>query len=400
MSEQRHKHMYRILSLFSGCGGLDFGFVGGFDFFGRHYMDHRAEVVFANDIDKHASKCYNDNIGIGHSLCLTKDIRDIPIDEIPNFDIMTAGFPCQPFSIAGSRKGVKDEHGRGTLFEECERILRGSIERGHKPKAFVFENVKGILSSKLEDGTPVTEEITKRMNALGYKVSIRLLKACDYGVPSTRERVFVVGVSEECPGYDFDKLQDIVREYDIPSVMFGTHRKLMVGNVIQHTEKLTGNEYLPFSPGSQDMINKVGVCKVTAEDLKLFGTDKDTIEDIPDNLKRGRSWKDVPYDLLPARLQNMRDNPKKYRSPVFYRRHNIGEINGTITASATPERCAITHPLENRRYTVREIARIQSFPDTFFFDGIPLKERYKVIGNSVPPVLAWIVSEQLIRTIC
>ena len=113
----------------------------------------------------------------------------------------------------------------------------------------------------------------------------------------------------------------------------------------------------------------------------------------------GKSWKDIPYELLSPRFKRIYDDPKRYHSPKFFRRFAYGEINGTITASAQPENCGITHPIENRRYTVREIARIQSFPDNFLFTSIPLQSRYKVIGNAVPPILGWVVASALITHI-
>jgi hypothetical protein len=96
-------------------------------------------------------------------------------------------------------------------------------------------------------------------------------------------------------------------------------------------------------------------------------------EDLPAVVYEGRSWKDIPYELLSPRFKKIADDPKKYHAPKFFRRFAFGEINGTITASAQPENCGITHPVENRRYSVRECARIQSFPDEYGFGSIPLQ---------------------------
>ena len=144
----------KIASLFSGCGGLDLGFTGGFTFRGHEYNRLNTAILFANDFDQDAKTCYNSNplLVEDGAQCLLADIRDIEAENIPNFDILLAGFPCQPFSNAGKRKGVNDANGRGTLFAECERIIRSKIENGHRPQAFVFENVRGILSSKMPDG--------------------------------------------------------------------------------------------------------------------------------------------------------------------------------------------------------------------------------------------------------
>ena len=393
------KKTYRVASLFSGCGGLDLGFKGDFDYLGHHFAKNDVQVVFANDFDVDASTCYNSNCLLtrdGDAECLLSDIRNIDAGEIPDYDILLAGFPCQPFSNAGNRKGVKDKNGRGTLFEECERILKAKIHCGTKPKAFVFENVRGILSSKMDSGITVPEEIRRRMEALGYNVSMKLLCASDYGVPQSRYRVFIIGVTNDMPHFDFDMLKSVVQEYNIPSVSFGRDEKLLLGNILQDVETKPNNDYWEYTAATQRMVELIGPCASGNDGFRFFksGFKK---EELPLGVKTGRSWKDIPPELLPPRFKRIYDNPKKYHAPKFYRRFALGEINGTITASAQPENCGITHPIENRRYTVREIARIQSFPDDFVFSSIPLQSQYKVIGNAVPPILAWVVANALLR---
>ena len=120
------------------------------------------------------------------------------------------------------------------------------------------------------------------------------------------------------------------------------------------------------------------------------------IEQIPE----GGSWKSIPYENLSPRFKRIRDDMKRYHAPNFYRRFSRDEINGTITASAQPENCGITHPTENRRYTIREIARIQTFPDDFLFIDDSLKNvvaMYKVIGNAVPCHLAEVIAEAIME---
>lgn len=391
----------KVASLFSGCGGLDLGFTGGFEFMGKEFAKHSTRIVFANDFDVDASTCYNSNPllhGEGHAPCLLADIRSVEASAIPDYDILLAGFPCQPFSNAGNRKGVNDKNGRGTLFEECERILKDKIDRGKRPKAFVFENVRGILSSKMDSGVTVPEEIRKRMEALGYNVAMQLVCASDYGVPQSRYRVLIVGTDKHLPTFDFSKLKEVVQAYGIPSVSFGMSNKLLLGNILQGVEQHPNNEVWAYTTGTQHMIELIGPCIVGKEGFKYF-QDGNSLQALPAEIKVGRSWKDIDPDLLPPRFRRIYDNPKKYHAPKFYRRFALGEINGTITASAQPENCGITHPFENRRYTVREIARIQSFPDNYDFGAIPLQSQYKVIGNAVPPVLAWVLAKALISTI-
>lgn len=392
---------YKIASLFSGCGGLDLGFSGGFQFMGNEYPKHQTKVVFANDFDKDASTCYNSNTLLTEdgAECLLEDIRNVEVENIPDYDILLAGFPCQPFSNAGNRKGVNDDNGRGTLFEECERIIEGKINIGKKPLAFVFENVRGILSSKMPDGTTVPQEIQKRMERLGYNVSIKLVCSSNYGVPQNRYRVLIVGIAKEIgKTFDFTKMDEIVNSKNIPSVAQGNKEKLLLGSILQGLENLPDSDFWAYSATTQKMVDDIGSCVHGADAIELF-QDGFEIENLPKEVFEGRSWKNVSPDRLSPRFKKIYDDPKRYHAPNFFRRFAYGEINGTITASAQPENCGITHPIHNRRYTVREIARIQSFPDNYLFGAIPLQSRYKVIGNAVPPIMGWVIAKALLETI-
>lgn len=394
--------IYRVLSLFSGCGGLDLGFLGGFEVLGKKYNRLPTKIVFANDFDVDATTCYNANTLLTKNgdKCIQADIRDIKTSDIPNFDILLAGFPCQPFSNAGNRKGIYDSNGRGTLFEECERIIRNKVEIGEKPLAFVFENVRGILSSKMSNGTTtVPQEIQNRMSSLGYDVSIHLVCAADYGVPQMRYRVIIVGIDRNSgKSFDFNTMQKVVHTYDIPSLSFGKSEKLRLGYIFQNINLIPQEGIWEYSKSTQQMIEKIGACKHGAQAISWF-SEGYSIEKLPEVAFCGKSWKDIPPEDLTPRFKKIYDNPKKYHSPKFFRRFAFGEINGTITASAQPENSGITHPVENRRYSIREIARIQSFPDSYHFDSIPLQSRYRVIGNAVPPVLGWVIASALINTL-
>lgn len=328
----KHTDKPKLISLFSGCGGLDLGFEkAGF------------EKVWANDFDADAQAVYSLNLGDIDG----RDIRTVDEKEIPQGDILTAGFPCQPFSSAGSRKGVYDS--RGMLYKECLRIIQDKM-----PKVIVFENVRGLLSTKYIDGRNLADVIVEdlsAMNEVGYNVVHKLLNASDYGVPQNRQRVFFVGVRKDL-GVNF---------------IFPPKQK---------KEHLTLRHILDIPNTVKNQVDWV----LSPQALEM-------IKYIPE----GGSWKDVPYEKLAPRFQRIRDNMKKYRSPNFYRRFSRDEINGTITASAQPENCGIIHPTENRRYTIREVARIQSFPDDFLFiDDSPknIVAMYKVIGNAVPVSLA------------
>lgn len=333
----------RLISLFSGCGGMDAGFKkAGFD------------IVYANDFDSDAQTVYSLNLGKIDK----RDILTVSEDEIPDGDILTAGFPCQPFSNAGSRKGVHDS--RGMLYKECLRIIERKM-----PKVIVFENVKGLLSTKYIDGRNLSEVIVEdlsTMNGIGYNVVYQLINASDYGVPQNRQRVLFVGVRK-----------DLERTFKFPQKQ--KKDNLTLRHILDVPADVENNVDWPFSPQALEMINYIN---------------------------EGGSWKDVPYEHLAPRFQRIRDDMKKYHSPNFYRRFSRDEICGTITASAQPENCGIIHPTENRRYTVREVARIQTFPDDFkFVTDTPknITAMYKVIGNAVPVNLAYNIAKAIMEQV-
>ena len=138
----------RVASFFCGCGGTDVGLLGDFDFQEKHYDSNNMEIVYANDIDPNACAIFEKNFGV---IPDSRDIREVKSDEIPEFDILTGGFPCQSFSIVAQnpvRLGIKDE--RGKLFFEMCRVLREK-----QPKCFIAENVKGIMTANKRSAFPL-----------------------------------------------------------------------------------------------------------------------------------------------------------------------------------------------------------------------------------------------------
>ena len=389
--------MLKTVSLFSGCGGLDLGVQGGFDFMGRNYPKNDYQLVFANDFDNDALNTYKaNNKYFNENHLVAGDIRSVETNSIPEFDVLFAGFPCQPFSNAGNRKGVEDDNGRGTLWEECKRIFQHAInDFKEKPKAFVFENVRGIMSSKMPNGKTVPNEIKDRMEQLGYNVSMKLVKSSDYGVPQNRYRYLIVGIRSDLGFFDFSTMDQIVKDFSLPNVENDPY-ELSLGYVLatMPNNAKQVNEFWKYSPQGQKMVDMIGVCADGAETFDKF-VSKTPLNKISDTITTGKSWKNINPADLPERFKKIHNDPKKYHAPNFYRRFALGEIAGTITASAQPENCGITHPFENRRMSLREVARIQSFPDDFTFPYKSINGAYKVIGNAVPPVLGWVVARAL-----
>lgn len=383
----------KVLSLFSGCGGLDLGVIGNFEFKGKKYKRNKFSIAFSNDFDKAATKVYNKNFKYFKHNITEKDIALLDHREIPDFDFLIGGFPCQPFSSAGLRKGITDD--RGTLFENAIEMFQISIEKGKKPIGFMFENVRGITSSKMPDGTTVPDEIVKRMELLGYNTNYKLIKASNYGVPSNRYRLFIVGFRKDIGYFDYNLMDEVVAENNIPNIKTSPYN-LYLGSVLCDIpeDAPQRNDYWKYSPAGQKMVESIGFCEDGNIALGEFKENK-PLSAISETITQGRSWKNMPYEDLTPRFKKIWDDPKKYRAPNFYRRFALGEINGTITASAQPENCGITHPFEHRRFTVREIARIQSFPDDFEFPHTTIANAYKVIGNAVPPILGWVFAKSV-----
>lgn len=190
---------FDFIDLFAGIGGIRLGFeqAGG-------------RCVFSSEIDSSACKTYMANFGEMPS----GDIREIDARDIPDFDILLAGFPCQAFSIIGKKEGFADETS-GTLFFEIERILKAK-----HPPAFLLENVRNLAS---HDGGKTFRIIYDHLRSLGYFVHAQVLNALDYGVPQKRERVIIVGFSEDVPfefpapvpAFERKTLSDIL-EKDVP----------------------------------------------------------------------------------------------------------------------------------------------------------------------------------------
>ena len=331
---------YTHVSLFSGCGGFDLGLrAAGF------------KTLFANDINEAAALTYRRNLGEIH----VADIRTVRLPDIHDPDVLTAGFPCQPFSNAGLRKGTKDE--RGGLYLAALKAVKTL-----QPKTVIFENVRGLLSS-IHEGRRVIEIIVDNLSKLGYKVNFSLVNAALHNVGSERLRVFIVGVRRDQALH--------LGTFAFPSKV--KRAELALKNIVFDIPDGTLNQkdVMVFTPQTQE--------------LEKY---------IPE----GGSWKDIPDKFLPERMKKIKKNVVRYHYPKFYRRFDRNEIAGTITASFKPEKAGVFHPRKHRGFSVREVARIQSFPDWFEFMGA-VPEMYQQIGNAVPPRLSYELGCQLVRVL-
>lgn len=334
-----------VVSLFSGCGGMDLGFKGGFDFLGKHYDDNPFNIIFANDIFKQAADMYEDNFDMKVE---RRDIKKLDINkDFPdkNVDVVLGGFPCQSFSYSGKRKGLSDP--RGQLYLQMIRVIDH-----YKPKMFIAENVDGIRNSrKNKEGqnvdTSALDVILNDFDEHGYNVQYHVLLAADYGVPQMRRRVIIMGIRKN--------LGDVTNEY-YPLQTY------------DETGKNTGRKWL---------------------------TARDSIDDLWDEVNRTTIPNQTSRDISKAKFypgKKMQGNNRiaaDKPAPTIRAEHH-----GNIEAHYRT-----TLPDENdmngwRRLSVRECARLQSFPDSYNFTA-SASSAYKAIGNAVPPVLAWNIARSV-----
>ncbi len=387
---QMSKKKYRAIGLFSGCGGLDLGFIqAGFD------------IVWANDFEKDCVETYKNNIG---NHIVLGDIKNIPSSQIPDkIDVVLGGWPCQGFSIANKKRNKKDE--RNFLYLEMLRIIKDK-----QPKIFVAENVKGILS--LHNGQ-VIRMILDDFKKLGYDVEFKLLKSSDYGVPQHRERVVIIGnrigVKNQYPDILYGDAQNL----------FTKKKYVTVEEAIGHLSNVRTRDK-SFNFKGKKIHNHVARTNVSD---KFWGRKhKVNQHDICDYLKYWRNksnwstkkidehfgykhtaghWfrKDNNSGSIPRpsdwwELKKILKFDDKYDKQVTefvekeivfeqsLRISNWKRPSDTLTATG-PE----IHPNKKRRLSVRECAAIQTFPDDFIFYG-SIGSMHRQIGNAVPVRMA------------
>ena len=330
----------KIISLFSGCGGLDLGFTNaGFN------------LIYANDNDPVVWETFEKN----HNIKIDKrSLFDIKSSEIPKADGIIGGPPCQSWSLAGEMRGAKDE--RGQLFYEYIRVLKSK-----KPCFFLAENVPGIISR-----THIEEfnKILGRLSALGYTVTYRLVDARNYGIPQERKRVIVVGI-----------------------------------------KKSLGIRFIFPQPTHSEKGNKT----LNGEKTQKWLTLKDAIGDLSDPVpakeknKANESLAEANHEYMNGSFSSIymsRNRRRKWDQPSFTIQA------GGRHAPLHPSSCEMTKVEKDlwkfkgtnpifRRLSVREAARIQTFPDNFIFHYKNIADGYKMIGNAVPVKLAEVIAKKI-----
>jgi DNA (cytosine-5)-methyltransferase 1 len=307
--------MMRVVSLFSGAGGLDLGLINA-----------GLDVVWANDIFEDAAATYRRNVG---NHVDTRDICSIKSSEIPNCDVVVGGFPCQGFSVANW--GRTSEDPRNQLYKELLRVVRDK-----QPRYFVGENVKGLASMGKGE---ILRQIIREFEALGYNVRHQVLNAADYGVPQKRMRLVLVGVRRDQP----DNLAfPPTPTHADPSrgKLGGLKPWLAVGAALAHFP-------------DPDSANNLHNHECSKYKLRFNG-----------HLGHRFIEPSLPSPTVTAR----------------------GDERGGVVV--------LHHPNNQRRMTARELAAVQSFPDTFAFVGTKTSA-YRQIANAVPPLLGEAIGRML-----
>ncbi len=347
-----------VISLFSGAMGLDIGLAKA-----------GLNVVIGQDFDASCVKTMRAN---GHKV-LEGDIREIEPQQLLSLTglhigepfLICGGPPCQPFSTAGKRLGINDP--RGSLFMDFIRMIDYI-----RPRFFVMENVKGIMSAPLkhvplaerDDKDPeqrlgtVLDVILSEFNKLGYKTVYGVLDAVNYGVPQFRERFVLIGSRDN---------EDIF--LPIP-----THFQMHQNQEYQWKSVRSVIEDLEFDSGE---------CATLSDERLKF------LKMVPE----GGNWRDLPEDIIPIAMGGA------YTSGGgkvgFYRRLSYDQPSPTVVTSPVQKATMMCHPTQNRPLSVKEYTRIQQFPDNWIFTGTTAA-KYRQIGNAVPVGLAEAIGKAVI----
>ena len=331
---------YKLIELFAGGGGLALGMEkAGF------------KSVLLNEIDKDA--CNTLRINRPEWNVIEGDIAKVDFKPYKNkIDILSGGFPCQAFSYAGKKLGFEDT--RGTLFYEFARAVKES-----NPKVLVAENVRGL---EKHDDCRTLEVISNIIDELSYElIEPRVLKAVFYQVPQKRERLFLVGIRE-----DIVKNKNINFEWPSPYKRIMTMRDALKKGELYDSD-------VPPSKGQTYPKRKAEILAKVPE---------------------GGYWRDLPDEL--QREYMMKSYFLGGGKTGMARRLAWDEPSLTLTTSPAQKQTERCHPKETRPLTVREYARVQTFPDNWQFEG-SLSAQYRQIGNAVPVNLGYAVGRSLVR---
>ena len=350
--------MPNVIDLFCGCGGLSEGFkLAGYT------------IVGGVDFNASAIETYNKNFPGAKGFCcdlLSMDKKQIieEFGDLKDIDVIIGGPPCQGFSSANRYK-TEGEDPRNKLFFEFVKFVDMA-----NPRVVVIENVRGIITS---NNGYAKDRIYEIFENRGYTVNHRILSASDYGVPQRRQRNFFVMIKGD-KKFDFDKLKKVSKEVTVEDA---------IGELYDHEDHATNAPFILLEKPNTKYRKYL-----RSEDNGIPNHEvrypAEKVQHRISFVPQGGNWKDVPEYLWPS--------DRKNRHSSAYKRLDVNQPSCTIDTGNNHSN--YFHPLYNRIPTVREAARLQSFPDEFVFKG-NRSEQYRQVGNAVPPLLAKVIAEQL-----
>ena len=358
----------KVISLFSGCGGLDWGF-------------HRLgfETVWANEINEDAAKSFEKLIGLKPTVA---DINSV-ISEIPNADIVIGGPPCQSFSLVGKR--IEDDE-RGKLVFSYYDVIKEK-----RPSCFVLENVPGLIASKVNN-IKVTDILMKKFSDLGYEVSIEKLIATNYFVPQKRQRVFIVGWRNTKKGWETPKPSSVSNLLGVDINQF-IGSKLALDDLPTPAEKgnLESISYKkPANNGYSKFMRENNNKRLYLHSMPTMSElDREFIKFIPP----GGNYMNIPDEISTKRILKFKETGGR---TTTYGRLDPDKASATVnTYFNRPNVGTNYHYKENRLITVREALRLQSFPDDFVPHYKNQRSLHMQIGNAVPPLLSYAIASKI-----
>ncbi|MEJ5024975.1 DNA cytosine methyltransferase [Brucella anthropi] len=364
----KSSHNLTVIDLFCGAGGLSEGFrQAGYHVLAGQDFDEKAGATFA------ATHREAKFIGGPIQDVTAKQLLKAAGVKRGEIDVIVGGPPCQGYSVYNHQRGIDDP--RAGLFREYLRIVEGIY-----PRWLVMENVTGITSIA---GGNIVKEIFDGMESLGYRVEMKVLKAEEYGVPQERRRVFFIATRTNCP-INFPQpthgpgLSPFVTVWDAISDL----------PALRNGEKALNPSYRTRPKNGYQALLRGDLVTVQNHSApKLSSINEKRMSHIPP----GGSWRDIPQELLPAGMLRAKrsDHTKRYGRP------RKTDLSCTILTKCDVHWGAYIHPTQDRAFSVREAARLQSFPDFFTFYG-SATEQYVQVGNAVPPLLGKCVAEALL----
>lgn len=355
---------YSVLSLFSGLGGLDLGFL---------WEGYR--VVFASDISSLAIEAYGRNFG---QEAIQADIEDLSPATLPDADVVIGGPPCQSFSLVGQRLG-DDPRGR-LVFRFFELVSE------KRPLAFVMENVPGMAASRV-NGRRLTDVLLGMFEELGYAVSLMNLVATDYLVPQRRRRLIMVGSTKGmvlAPDPDRFALE----RYGLRREDWSLAARDAIGDLGQCVPKGESASYAT-TPGGPfaSLMRRGNRDPVTLHECpRMSDTDVELVRWIPP----GGNFRDIPDHVSPGRVMRFKESGG--RTTTYGRLHPDRPSYTINTYFRRPNVGSNFHYAEDRLITTREAMRFQSLPDSFVLPQAATDKRNALVGNAVPPLLAQAVA--------